>query len=118
MSDLNILPEFPIKTTPAFQTLISQFENGVEQRRAKRANPIYSWDLVFKNRQAADLSTLWTLFIAKLGPLTAFTWTDPDPNSPTYNTQFNVRFKDDSTFIYQVNAYNLYDITFTIVQVL
>ena len=43
MSDFNFKPDFVIEETVEYKTLISEFENGAEQRRRKWENPIRKW---------------------------------------------------------------------------
>lgn len=91
MSDFSTTPDFTFDETPQFATLITEFENGVEQRRNKRANPVRKWHLVFKNRTKAEYETVRDFYISKKGAYTAFTWTNPNDT-----TEYTVRFGADS----------------------
>ena len=111
MDDFTLAPDFVFEETPQYKTLISTFENGAEQRRAKRSSAITEYRLVYKNRSADDLSTITTLFNAKLGALTSFTWTHPiDATTKT------VRFKEDS-LAYRCVSYGLYEIELTLITI-
>jgi uncharacterized protein (TIGR02217 family) len=110
-SDLVLAPDFVFETTPQFKSLISEAENGVEQRRPKWSQSRTSWRLQYKNRSATDLSTITTLFNTKKGASASFSWDNPD--SGTYT----VRFKEDS-FTYSMKAYGIYDFEFELIQVL
>lgn len=111
-SDLTLNSDYTLETTPSYKTLVSTFENGVEQRRAKRASVIREWRLEYRNRSSADLGTIRTLFNSKYGALTSFTWDNPEDS-----TTYTVRFKEDS-FTYAYKSYGIYDFSFTLVEVL
>ena len=112
MADFTIQPDFVLEEEVAFNTLISQFENGVEQRRATRANSIRKFNLVFKTRTKAEMQAVRDFFIGKKGMLTSFTW-----NNPNDSTDYTVRFVDD-TFKHQNVAYGIYDFNLSLIQVL
>jgi uncharacterized protein (TIGR02217 family) len=111
-NDFLLAPDYVFDETPQFKTLISEFENGVEQRRAKRASAITEYRLQYKNRDATDLSTITTLFNAKKGSLTSFTWTHPISAATK-----TVRFKEDS-LTYSCTTYGRYDIEFVLKEVI
>lgn len=110
--DLTLAPDFTLPVTTEYKTLVSEFENGAEQRRQKRANPIRKWKLFFRNKDATDKGTLQTLFDSKKGRLTSWLWTNP-----LDSTQYVVRFDSDQLEV-TLKAYNIFDIAFDIVQVL
>jgi len=110
-NDLELAPDFVFEQTPKYKTIISDFENGAEQRRAKRSTAITEYRLVYKNRSSANMGTITTLFSTKLGALTAFTWTHPI-NAAT----LTVRFKEDS-FTYSNKSYGVYDFEFTLISI-
>lgn len=91
MSDLALVSDFTFDETPQFKTLVSEFENGNEQRRNKRVNVIRKWHLVYRNREKTDYETLRDFFILKKGAYTSFTWINPNDN-----TEYTVRFAEDS----------------------
>ena len=109
--DLTLAPDFVLAETDKFTTLVSQFENNVEQRRAKVASAYRTWKLQYRNRTATELSTLQTLFNTKKGQLTSFLWTNP-----LDSTQYTVRFASDE-IEYQLKAYGIYDFQFNLKQV-
>lgn len=112
MADLELSPDYQFQTTKKYDTLITSFESGVEQRRAKRANPVTEFTLQFRNRAAADLTTIDNLFAAQKGAFTTFTWLNPE-DSVTYT----VRFKEDS-FRKVLVHYGIWDFEFTLTTVL
>ena len=111
-NDLAINPSFVFEQTPQYKTLISTFENGAEQRRAKRSSAITEYKLVYKNIDSTDLATITNLFDTKKGAFSSLSWTHPITNSTLV-----VRFKDDS-LTYSNTNYGLYDCEFTLVSIL
>jgi uncharacterized protein (TIGR02217 family) len=111
MADFELNPDFVFDQTPQYKTLVSNFENGAEQRRAKRSGAITEYKLVYKNRSQADLDTITTLFNAKKGALTSFTWTHPISGATV-----TVRFKEDS-LTYSCSSYLIYDFEFTLISI-
>ena len=109
--DLVLQPDFAFEDKTTFNTLVTEFENGVEQRRAKWATPIKSWKFVYKNRTASELSTLQTLFENKKGRYSSWTWTNP-VDSQTYTVRF-----DTDELLVMLKAYGIYDIEFTVKEV-
>lgn len=107
-----LAPDYVFEETPKYNTIISTFENGAEQRRAKRGSAITEWRLVYKNRSQADLDTITTLFNAKKGALMSFTWTHPISGATK-----TVRFKEDS-LTYSNTSYLIYEFEFTLVTIL
>lgn len=111
-SDLVLNPDFTLQSEVAYDTIVTSFENGMEQRRSRRANSISTWTLNYKNRSSDDLNTILALFNAKKGQLTQFTWDNPEDS-----TTYTVRFKEGS-LKRQYHHYGLWDFSFEIVQVL
>ena len=111
MSDLSATPDSVLEETPKFKTLISEYENGVEQRRAKWSTPIREFNLTFRNRNASEYGTALAFFTGKTGALTSFTWTNPN-NS----TEYTVRFKDDS-LKFTRTGYQIYHYEYSLVVV-
>lgn len=111
MSDLSLAPDFTLSQKVRYNTLISTFENGTEQRRSKWGTSLRSWTLQYKNRTSSELSTIQTLFDTKLGSGTAFTWTNP-----LDSTEYTVRFVEDSLQA-ELKAYGIYDFEFQLQQV-
>jgi len=111
MSDFNMLPDFVFEETQEYKTLVSEFENGVEQRRRKWANPVGKWTLRFKNRIKVDMETVRDFFKSKYGSFMTFTWTNPNDS-----LEYNVRFVEDS-FKSSIKAYGVYDFEFEFIEV-
>ena len=111
-NDLILNPDYVFDTEPRYNTLISTFENGAEQRRAKRSSAITEYNLVYKNRDSTDLSAITTLFDTKKGALTSFTWTHPISSAT-----LTVRFKEDS-LKYSYTFYGRYNFSFTLMTIL
>lgn len=111
-NDFILAPDYVFEENPQYKTLISQFENGAEQRRAKRSSAITEYKLVYKTRRQADLNTVTALFNSKKGALTSFTWTHPISGST-----LTVRFKEDS-LTYTNISYGLYNFEFSLITIL
>jgi hypothetical protein len=111
MADFVFSSDFSFKETPRFQTLVSSFENGAEQRRAKRSAPLREFEFNIKNRSAADFVYVRDFFISKKGRLTPFTWVNHNDG-----VEYTVRFKDDEIPFALVHA-GLYDFSFTLIEV-
>lgn len=111
-SDLVLKPDYVFETTPQHSTLISEFENGVEQRRNKWSQVRRAWRLVYKNRSLSDLNTILSRFDTSKGAYGSFTWDNPDTG-----VTYTVRFKDDS-LTYSLKNYGIYDFEFELIQVL
>ena len=111
MADFILVPNNTFETTLEFNTLISDFENGSEQRRSKWSSQRRSWHLIYANRNSTELATIKTLFESKLGAGTSFTWTNP-----LDNIDYTVRFKDNK-LPYNRISNNLYNIEFDLIEV-
>jgi uncharacterized protein (TIGR02217 family) len=111
MADFSLSPDYALETSKEYKTLVSKFENGYEQRRQKWASVLREWKLVYKNRDATDLSTITTVFDNKKGAFTSFTWTNP-----LDSTDYTVRFKEDS-LKYTCPYYGRYNIEFSLCEV-
>ena len=72
-----------------YRTIVSPFESGAEQTRAKWSAVLREWTLLFR-KTAAIGNQLRDFYIARKGSAEAFYWT-----SPIDNVQYTVRFKDD-----------------------
>jgi uncharacterized protein (TIGR02217 family) len=90
METFPLTPDFPVVETPRFNTLVSTFDNGAEQRRSKWTAPLREFSLQFKNRDKSEFDTLVAFFNSMLGAFTAFTFTNPNDA-----TDYTVRFKDE-----------------------
>ena len=57
---------------PEFNTLISAFDGGGEQRRSKLLYPKYNVTLAYNTLEVADVRMLWEFYIARNGAQEAF----------------------------------------------
>ena len=67
MADFTMRPDFVITEAPTHKTLISEFENGVEQRRSKWNSPLRKWTLDFRAKTQAEFETVRDFFNTKKG---------------------------------------------------
>jgi len=111
MSEFSYNCDFPVEETVMQKTVVSEFENGFEQRRQKWANPLRSFNLVFSCRTKTEMENVRNFFTTKKGALTSFTWTNPNDS-----VEYTVRFKEDS-FKYQQISYRIYDFELELIQV-
>ena len=111
MSDFTFTPDFVVDENVQYKTLVSEFENGTEQRRRKWSTPLRKWSLRFHNRTQSELNAIKSFFISKYGSLRAFTWTNPNDG-----VEYVVRFVEDS-FKFSLKAYHLYDLEFDLIEV-
>ena len=109
--DLPVVPDFPVLETIRHNTLVSEFENGFEQRRSKWASPLREFSLSWKNRSQADYDSLSAFFNTKLGAFGTFTF-----ESPNDSAEYTVRFKEDS-FRTSLKAYQIYDMEAVLIEV-
>lgn len=109
--DLTIAPDFVYEEEIKYNTQISKFENGTEQRRALWSTPLRKFKLEFNNHVKADKDTIVALYNAKLGAYDTFLWTNPNDS-----VQYTVRFEEDSLAI-KLKAFEVYDFSFNLVQV-
>lgn len=112
MADFELEPDFTVLKRTKYDTIVTQFESGVEQRRPRRAQKIREWVLQFRNRPASEVATVQTLFDSKQGAYESFTWLNP-VDAVTYT----VRFMEDS-FEHRNHAFGFYDFDLTLVEVL
>lgn len=110
-ADFILQPDFEPEEIPKFSTIISQYENGTEQRRSKWSTPLREWNLEFKNRSATDFCCARDWYICKLGALCTFTW-----QNPSDSCCYTVRFKEDS-LRFTLKAFCIWDFAFTLLQV-
>jgi len=112
MADFSLVPDYMFEQKPQYKTLISNFENGAEQRRSKRSSAITEYKLVYKNRGTTDIGIINALFTAKKGAALSFTWLHP-----ISGVTLTVRFKEDSLNLVYTN-YGSYDVEFTLTNIL
>jgi phage-related protein len=103
MPDFNYAADNVIEEEINFDTLVSQFENGFEQRRSRRASPLRKFKLTFKTRTKNEMIGVKDFFTAKKGGYQSFTWLNPNDNE-----EYQVRFEKDS-FNFKRIAFNIFD---------
>lgn len=65
-------PDYPLKLTPRWSTLVSKFDSGAEQRRVKRLYPVYDVELKYKTLTKTEAETLYVFYMARRGMAEAF----------------------------------------------
>lgn len=65
-------PRYPLSVTPRFNTLISTFDGGGEQRRKKLLYPQYDIAVKYPAISKTEAQTLWSFYIARAGSYEAF----------------------------------------------
>ncbi|MCK9555018.1 DUF2460 domain-containing protein [bacterium] len=111
MAVLNVIPDFVFEEKIEFETLITKFENGVEQRRSKQSIPLRKWTLQFHNRTTEELTTIRSFYVARKGSYESFTWVNPNDS-----VEYAVRFDSDS-FVFVNKASGIYDCSFSLTEV-
>lgn len=111
MATLSENPDFTYEEEIEYKTLVTKFENGVEQRRSKWANPLRRFRFVYKSRSQTDFETVRDFYNARLGQYESFTWTNPNDS-----TSYTIRFEAD-TLRFKRKAYQVYDFEFMAVEV-
>ena len=111
MADFELPSGYDFEETPQYKTIISQFENGAEQRRAKRSGAITEYKLVYKNISQADIDTIIALHNTSKGALSSFTWLHPISAET-----ITVRFKEDS-LSYVCTSYGIYQCEFILITI-
>lgn len=104
-------PDFVVEEEKSFNTLVSQFENGAEQRRSKWHLPLRRFRLQFNNRSLAEYAAVRDMFDDAMGAYDIFTWVNP-----VDSVSYTVRFEADS-FRSLLKAYEIYDFSFGFVEV-
>ena len=111
MADFTVIPDFPIEERVITNTIIDEFENGVEQRRSKWSRTKRQFNLSFTNAPETDYETLRDFYIAKNGQADSFTFDNPNDG-----VEYTVRFVEDS-FKNRQKAYKIYDMSCSLIQV-
>lgn len=111
MADFPLTPDFPVEETIRDKTLISEYDNGNEQRRSKWSAPLREFTLSFKNRTTAEYQSLKNFILSKRVALISFTFTNPNDG-----TDYTVRFKDDNLRLSLINA-SIYEFGCVLVEV-
>jgi hypothetical protein len=112
MAEFTTTPDFVFEETIEHHTLLSEFENGSEQRRNKWSQDKRKFSCVFKNRTKSEFETVRDFIIARKGAYESFTFTNPNDS-----TSYTVRL-DGDTFAAQNKAFNLYDFDLKFIEVL
>ena len=86
----NFTPTYTYERAPEWRTLVTEFESGKQQTRAKWASPRRRWHLVFKNITKDEAQAIVDFFNARKGRYESFYWI-----CPLDNTQYIVRFNND-----------------------
>ncbi len=111
MSDFTFTPDFVVDENVQYKTIVSEFENGTEQRRRKWSTPLRKWSLKFHNKTQSELNAIKSFFTSKYGAYASFTWTNPNDG-----VEYVVRFVEDS-FKFALKAYQMYDVEFDLTEV-
>jgi len=109
--DLLIQPDYVFEEEIKYNTAISRFENGSEQRRSLWAAPAHKFKLTFNNRTESEKDDVLELYNEMLGAYGTFLWTNPNDS-----VQYTVRFDEDS-FALKNKAYGIYDFSVNLIQV-
>jgi hypothetical protein len=70
------VPQYSFTEEIGFKTLISQFENGTEQRRNKWSRGKRQFTLVYNVLEIAEIEILWDFYVARKGSFESFYFTD------------------------------------------
>lgn len=111
MADFNFMPDFVYEEGVESSTIITEFENGVEQRRSKWGRVKRKFKLVFKNRTKSEFEDVRDFFINKLGAYQSFTWENPNDN-----VVYTVRFEENG-LTFRNKAFDVYDFELGLVEV-
>ena len=84
--------------------LISEFENGVEQRRDKWGKTKKRFTITFKVKTKVEVQDIRDYFTGKSGPLTTFSFTNPIDE-----VTYTVRFVENSLTV-ERQHYSIYNI--------
>jgi phage-related protein len=111
MADFTLVVDNVLEENIQFDTLVSEAENGYEQRRSRRDTPLRAFNLVFNNRTLVEMQAIRDFFILKKGSCTSFTWVNPNDS-----VEYTVRFADDALKPKR-KMFNLFDLTAKFVEV-
>lgn len=106
MEVFSFVPDFVFEETIMHNTIISRFENGIEQRRRRWSRYFRRFKLVFRNRPNPYVAQLESFFNSRYGRYEAFYF-----EHPITGMYYVVRF-DDDTFTKKLVAPNCYDVEF------
>lgn len=74
---------YPFERKAETATIVSEFESGVTQARAKWSRPRYSYALTFETLTETEKNTLTAFYETVQGPATAFLFADPEDGPVT-----------------------------------
>jgi phage-related protein len=111
MSEFTFIPDYTVDEIVSHKTVISDFENGAEQRRRKWFKPQRKWSLKFRNRKKGELDAVEAFFNEMSGALIAFQWSNPKDG-----VIYRVRFVSDN-FKFVLKDYDLYDFDIELIEV-
>jgi uncharacterized protein (TIGR02217 family) len=106
------IPSFSFSKEIGYRTLISNFENGAEQRRNKWSQGKRQFTLTYKTLTLTEVTVIWDFFVARKGSFESFDYVDP-----TTSTTYVVRFMEDK-FTFEEFAYLLTSSGINMIQVL
>jgi hypothetical protein len=104
---LSINPSYPIGETREDSAIVTEFDAGYDQSRAKYSRVRYIFTINYKLIPSADKTLLTTFITTVNGRADAFNWTHPQ-SSTVYSVKFN-KIPE-----FQYVAYNYYDCNFTV----
>lgn len=105
------VPDQAIQHNKEYSIIVSEFENGSEQRRQKRDNPKNEWTLSFKVRSKSERDSFVVFFDGQKGSLIPFSWTNPEDNISRL-----VRFKENTLSVEKIH-YDLYNFSVQLLEV-
>jgi phage-related protein len=91
MADFSYRVDQDVEEKIEFDTIISQFENGVEQRRVRSSIPNRTFLVKTSNADLTEMQNIRNFFISKRGSTDSFSWTNPIDS-----TDYTVRFAEKS----------------------
>lgn len=68
----NPTPRYPLQTEMEYETLISNFDGGTEQRRQKLLYPRYNTTIKYPAISKTEAQTLWNFYVARKGSYESF----------------------------------------------
>lgn len=81
-----IIPAHPFDLEPTWDTLITPFDSGAEQRRQKSLYPRFNARFRLNALESANAQTIWSFFMARKGSFESFYFFDPVPDIPGIGT--------------------------------
>ncbi len=98
MSDFNYDRGFPFYEETISKVLVSEVENGWEQRRDVWGKTKKKFTIHFNVNSKTEIGTIRDFFVSKTGPKDTFTFTNP-----VDSTEYTVRYVDNSFKIERQN---------------